>query len=279
MKKTLTRRNFLFKLLGTAGLFIGGMGYMHCVEPFHPQVSRTTLRWRNLPAELRGMTFVHLTDIHHSKVVSCAYIRKCVDTANELRPDFVFLTGDYVTHLPQYIKPCIEELSRLKAASGVFAVPGNHDYWTDIDLLSKCMHDAGITLLINQHVTVNMRGVDIAVVGLDDLWAGMPGIRKALAGIPPTTRKVLLMHNPDLFEELTQEKIEIILAGHTHGGQVCLPFLGSLVTPSRFGSRYSRGLFTIDETQMYVNRGIGMVVPAVRFLCPPEIAHFTVLDR
>ncbi len=278
MKKTLTRRHFLYKFLGTAGLFIGGMGYAHYVEPFHPQVSRTTLYWDKLPAELRGLTFVQLTDIHHSNVVSCSYIRKCVDTVNILKPDFVFLTGDYVTHSPKFIKPCVEELSRLKAPLGIFAVPGNHDYWTDIDLLSKSLKDAGISLLINQHETVTVRGVELTIIGLDDLWAGMPNVQKAMTGIPLNARKVLLMHNPDLFEELAPGRIEIILAGHTHGGQVRLPFLGSLVTPSRFGSQYAKGLFTRDGSTMYVNRGIGMVIPAVRFLCPPEIAHFTVLD-
>jgi predicted MPP superfamily phosphohydrolase len=277
MKKTISRRHFLFKLLGTAGIIAGGVGYAHCVEPFHPQISRTTLRWEKLPPELAGMTFVQLTDIHHSNVVGRAYIRKCVDTVNSLRPDIIFLTGDYVTHSPEYIKPCVEELSRLSAPSGVFAVPGNHDYWTDIDLMSKCLDDAGIHLLVNRSCTAAVRGKELAIVGLDDLWAGMPNIRKAFNDVPAGAKKVLLMHNPDLIEDLSEQRTDIILAGHTHGGQVCLPFLGSLVTPSRFGSKYSKGLITKDGTAMYVNRGVGLVIPAVRFLCPPEIAHFTVL--
>ncbi|MDQ7822652.1 MAG: metallophosphoesterase [Candidatus Eremiobacteraeota bacterium] len=277
--KAFTRKKIVKGILAFTALLIAGAVFITCVEPFSLQITRHELIWEQLPEGLEGLTFTHLTDFHHGKVIPLGYIKKCVARSNALSPDLVFLTGDYVSRAPEYIAPCIEALSSLKSRYGVFAVPGNHDYWTDIATTRKEFARTGIHLLVNRSDTVTIKGASLAVIGLDDLWAGIPDMKTAAAGVSGPEKKILLMHNPDLFEEYAPLGFDLILSGHTHGGQVNIPFIGPPITPSRFGARYAAGLYRKDKSTLYVNRGIGMVSPPIRFFCRPELAFFTIRGK
>jgi uncharacterized protein len=271
MKKIISRRQFLLGAGAACGLLTGGAMYAGFVEPYHPVIRRLTISLPDLPEALAGLTCLHLTDIHHSKIISIGYISGCIEHAQELKPDIIFLTGDYVTGSRAFIVPCLEALARLESRYGIFAVPGNHDYWSDITLLSRTLKRLGIPFLVNRHVKLSIKGSSLYVAGIDDMWAGRPSLDDALAGIPDTEKKILLMHNPDLFESLPPGKCDLILSGHTHGGQVNIPFIGPPIIPSQFGRKYAGGLFNKNGSTMLVNRGLGMVSPGIRFNCPPEI--------
>ncbi len=274
-KSTLTRRQFLGFLSGVTGLTGAGGYYVRYVAPYNPEITRITLKPDNLPAGLSGLTFVHISDIHHSPVVSIDYIQHCVGMINDLRPDIIFITGDFISQSACFIAPCAEVLGGLKSPYGIFAVPGNHDNWIDTGELSGELLRHGIQMLVNEHACIQVKGDPLYIIGLDDFWTGWPRIDRAARGIPEGAKRIVLMHNPDLFEKISPGRYDLVLAGHTHGGQVNLPFLGALVVPSRFGRKYARGLFTLNGSTLYVNRGLGLATPAVRFMCPPEITLFS----
>lgn len=271
-----TRRQFLYGMIGLSGLgFLGGSGYIRFFEPYHPEINKTKLFWSELSLDLAGLTFVHLTDIHHGRDIGVDYIEKCVASVNNLCPDIVFITGDLVSGYSGFIKPCIDVLAKLKSRYGVYVVPGNHDYWSDIDLMAQEFKKSGIHFLINESYPIKIKNTTLEIIGLDDLWAGQPDIIKALKNVDPHAMKILLMHNPDLFPEISSNGINLILCGHTHGGQVCLPFVGPPIIPSRYGIKYAKGLYKNANCTMYVNKGIGLMPPPVRFMCKPEIAFFS----
>ena len=262
--------------------------YSTLIEPQSVGITRLDVSLEGLPAGLDGLTIAHLTDLHRSSLVSSDYLRRCIMRANALTPDVIVFTGDYLTHPrsrrgdivyghaqggAQLMADSAECLGRARARHGVFASLGNHDHWFDADLVSKLIERAGVTVLRNQSTTLTIRGAPLPVVGLGDLWTEGVDFRKAFAGIAGTP-SIVLMHNPDSFERWSQPGSHLILAGHTHGGQINLPVLGAPIVPSLYGQKYARGLFRRDNSLMYVNRGLGVVWPGVRFNCRPEIALF-----
>jgi uncharacterized protein len=275
MKKIISRRHFIYAAGAFCGLIVGGAGYAGFYEPYHPVITRLSIPVKDLPTAFEGLTCLHITDIHHGALIGIDYLERCMELAGRLEPDIILLTGDYVTGNPRYIVPCLELLAGLKSRYGTFAVPGNHDYWSDIKLMVKTFMRLDVEFLVNRHVTLDIRGSSLVIAGIDDLWAGMPSVDKALEGAHDEETKILLTHNPDLFERLVPGKFDLILAGHTHGGQVNIPFFGPPIIPSQFGRTYAQGLFRRKSSTMFVNRGIGMVSPGIRFNCPPEIAMIT----
>jgi predicted MPP superfamily phosphohydrolase len=285
----ISRRKFLKRLiLSTALAGAGGAFYSAVVEPRLVHVRRMRIPVQRLPKALDGLTIAHLTDLHRSRVISAEFLAKCIVMANGLSPDIMVFTGDYLTHhdhfgrlgdlflgerLPpaEFARQCAECMSRARAKHGVFASLGNHDHWFDANVVTKTIESAGIPVLRNENRTVQINGEPLAIVGLGDLWTEGVNITRAFRNVD-STFSIVLMHNPDSFEHWPREGSHLILAGHTHGGQVNIPLLGPPLVPSRYGQRYAHGLFVRGETHMYVNSGLGMIPPAVRFNCPPEIA-------
>jgi len=285
----LTRRQFIRRAFySTATLGLGGAAYSTLIEPHSVSVSHIPVLLPGLPRPLNGLTVAHLTDLHRSTLVSRQYLERCITRVNALKPDLVFFTGDYLTHgrsqRGQLIYGNRSEAEALAADSaaclgqararyGVFASLGNHDHWFDAYLVTKLIEHAGVPVLRNQFQTVSLHGVPLPIVGLGDLWTEGVDFQKAFGGVGDVP-SVVLMHNPDSFEHWPQAGTHLILAGHTHGGQVNLPLFGAPVVPSRYGQKYAQGLFRRDDTFMYVNRGLGVLWPGVRFNCRPEIAIF-----
>lgn len=250
-----------------------------------PEITETQVFLSRLPALHDGLKIVHLTDIHLSLFTSIEEVCRVVNLANLLEPDLVALTGDYVTYSPTYIWPVAQALGRLRARLGVYAVLGNHDFRAGADEVTRALEDHHIVVLRNAHCPLPLggspgakpkeHGVDTArsalwIVGVDDLWVAHPDLGKALRSIPRRDPKILLCHNPEAIGEAAQHGIDLMLSGHTHGGQVRLPLLRSLYR-SIPGERFIDGWNQLGGTQIYVSRGIGKVVVPVRVACPPEI--------
>lgn len=242
-------------------------------EPFMLTVERRAIGLQRLPQELDGFTIVQLTDIHHSPFTDREQIERAVKMANSLEPDIIALTGDYVSHDSAYIAPVAEMLGKLKARYGVYAILGNHDHWTDAALITDVFRLQGIKVLVNEGMRFEANGASFWLAGVDDTMVGLEDLPLALAGSKEEEMKLLLAHNPVILRRAARAKVDLVLSGHTHGGQVTLrPERDKQGRPRR---RMLRGLGKRFETQIYVSRGIGTVVLPVRYGCLPEVSHLT----
>ncbi len=277
---SMTRRSFLKRAgcLLAAGLLPGSVGYS-LYERHWLRVDRSTIAIPGLPRAFSGLRVGHLTDIHHGPWLGLSDVREAIELVRSLEPDMLVLTGDYVHRGEEYIEPVWEALSALEAPLGVCGVLGNHDQWEDEDLVKtrRLMRQAGVVDLTNRTVRVARRGQQLYVAGVGDLWTDEQRLAEALAGVPADAAVILLSHNPDYNEELNDRRVKLMLAGHTHGGQVVLPLLGALVTPSAHGRKYVGGLVRDGWKQVYVSRGVGMAVMPVRFNCRPEVGLLTLV--
>ena len=239
-------------------------------EPFMLSVEHHPIYLRRLPKVFEGFRIVHLSDIHHSPFTSREQIERAVEAANRLQPDIIALTGDYISHERQFAAPCAEVLGRLRARHGVFAVLGNHDHWTDAALITDLFRAEGITVLINQGMRFEQGGEAFWLAGVDDTMVGLEDLPLALAGSLGDEMKLLLAHNPIILRRAARAGVDLVLSGHTHGGQVTLRSERS--ASGRPRRRLLRGLGSQGETQIYVTRGLGTVVLPVRYGCPPEVS-------
>ena len=237
-----------------------------------PEITETDIHIRRLGAAYDGLKIVHLTDIHHSLYTPLEDVERAVKMANHLQPDLIALTGDYVTFSPTYIWPVAQVLGRLRARFGVFAVLGNHDFQVDADEMTSALKAHRIHVLRNSHFALNSRHDQLWLVGVDDLWWSADDLEGGMRHVPSHDPKILLCHNPVGIHMAAKHRIDLVLSGHTHGGQVRLPVVGDLYTRSKLGKRFIAGWNRLDGTQIYVSRGIGKVLVPVRVGCPPEIA-------
>jgi len=225
-----------------------------------------------LPKKLDGFRIVHLSDLHHSTFTSLDHIINAVNTANSLKPDMAVLTGDYVSHDASYIEPVARALGKLESEFGSFACLGNHDHWTDPELVAKALENAGITVLTNRGLRVEAYGASFWLGGVDDHMVGKVDLAAALRGSFPDEVKLLLAHNPIIFRQTVRAGVDLTFSGHTHGGQVKVRDPEKRILPRR---KLSSGLHKRKDSQIYITRGIGTVVLPVRFQCPPEVSLIT----
>ena len=239
-------------------------------EPYMLTIEHRPIYLRRLPEGFQSLRIVQLSDLHHSAFTSREQIARAVETANRLRPDIVALTGDYISHDRQYAAPCAELLGRLEARYGVFAVLGNHDHWTDAALITDLFRAEGITVLINEGIRFEHRNSAFWLAGVDDTMVGLEDLPLALAGSRKDEMKLLLAHNPIILRRAARAGVDLVLSGHTHGGQVTLRSERNAVGRPR--RRLLRGLGRQGDTQIYVTRGVGTVILPVRYGCPPEVS-------
>jgi predicted MPP superfamily phosphohydrolase len=281
-----SRRRFLTTSARVAtGAAAATLGWSLLAEPRWFDVTRRTFPVRGLHPELDGFRLVQLTDIHLGPFLSLGYVESVVRAANALGPDLIALTGDYVHDSPAYVRPVVAALAHLKATAGVVGVLGNHDWWEDGLLTQQEFRRAGIPLVDNARLflTPDRTIVDnpsdarggVCLAGVGDLWENRPRYDDALGGVPSDMPRLLLSHNPDVAEErgLTRGgyRVDLMLSGHTHGGQIRLPGLGTPVLPSRYGQKYASGLVQGPACPVYVSRGIGMAILPLRFRVRPEV--------
>lgn len=248
------------------GCFIWG----YLFEPYMITVSRITIHTDKLAHD--SLRIVHITDLHCD--VRPGPEELLVETVNELQADIVVFTGDAVNS-PEAIDLFRQTLSAMEAHIGKFAVRGNWDRDYDAELLYE---GTGFKLLENRIVSVEKGRAVIDLLGVD--YFKPEGTWQLLRHSHPDNFRVFLFHSPDLVESISNIGIDLYLAGHTHGGQVALPGYGALVTMSRYGKRYESGLYRLQDTVLYVNRGIGMESKfplRARFFSPPEVAVFDIV--
>lgn len=261
-----------------------GTAYTCLIEPFALKVSRLDLAFRKLSPEAPSIRVVQIADIHLERTTRRE--RKLVALVKSLQPDLILMTGDYLNHSYIGEETAIEHvrllIRELDAPYGVYAVPGT-PLIDPPEVIARIFDGLEVKMLENESVKVTIAGQEIHLVGVSctgDLEADRLRLKRALAAAPPGAFKILLCHMPDLMDEAVAHGIDLYLAGHTHGGQLRLPFYGAMVTSSNHGKRYEMGLFREGETYLYVSRGIGLEglsAPRARFLCPPEVTLFTLL--
>ncbi len=278
-----TRRQLLLGAsTGTAAAAVGGVaGYGALIAPQRIRVRRYSVAIDGLPASLAGLRVVQLSDTHYGPFITPGYLREVVDLANRLGPDLILLTGDYVHRTPRSIRPGIELFAGLRPGLATLAVLGNHDHWEGAASCRRVFDELGIPLLDNRRMFVTERGVTdaaperggLCVGGLADLWEDSPSFEAALGGVPADMPRILMSHNPDVAETAPAEvRVDLLVAGHTHGGQIRLPVVGAPLVPSRYGDKYAGGMCQGPRGRVLVSRGVGMSILPVRLGVPPEIS-------
>ena len=234
-------------------------------------VERLDVAIDGLAQALDGYRIAFLSDFHYSAVVPGWWVAGAVSTAMDLAPDLVLLGGDYLSHSVRYARPLIELLRPLAAPDGVFGVLGNHDHYVGAEQVRAALREAGVVELRNAHVVVRRGDAALAVAGVGDLQYDVIDFEAALAGVPGDAPRVVLSHHPDVFAHWpAEQRLDLMLSGHTHGGQAHLPVLGPPYVPSQFGFRYLAGHFREGARQLYVSRGVGVITAPFRWRCPPE---------
>ncbi|MBI4000043.1 MAG: metallophosphoesterase [Candidatus Omnitrophica bacterium] len=241
------------------------------IEPNWIQVTRLEIRDPKLAVSLEGVKIVHITDLHLTHGIGFRE-KRLIEKVNELKPDLIFITGDFFDDIDQ-VEPTKELIQSLSARIGIWGVPGNTDHISmHASEVVRALEPSGIRILVNQGQSVYTGvGKYFWLVGVDEPVYHHDKLGEALYGVPKNEPRLLLAHSPDIMDKASLEGINLVLAGHTHGGQVGIPFLVEL---SKYANRalYMKGLFKKGGTQLYVNRGIGMKTLPIRFLCRPEIA-------
>lgn len=267
----LSRRTFLqYGFCGGAAALLSS--YPFLIERNIVQVNRYRVPVAGLPPSFNGFTLAHLTDLHHGPLVSDAFIRNVVHKTNSLKADAIVCTGDYVhadntRNETDRVWPI---LSSLTAREGVYAVLGNHDHWADYDRSMSWLQRTGQD--VRHQCKAIYRGRErILIGGSGDYWEDELGIDKAFANSDRDDCRVLLSHNPDAIDTDFHTPVALVISGHTHGGQVVIPFLGPPKLPVK-NKRYSSGLISTRNTRLFISRGIGWAIYPVRFNCYPEIA-------
>ena len=239
-------------------------------EPYMLSVEHQPIHLPRLPKAFEGFRIVHLSDFHLGPFTSREQIERAVETANRLHPDIIALTGDYISHDRQFAAPCAELIGNLRARYGIYAVLGNHDHWTDAALITDLFRAEGITVLVNQGMRFELRGEAFWLAGVDDTMVGLEDLPLALAGARDDEMKLVLAHNPIILRRAARAGVDLVLSGHTHGGQVTLRSERSASARPR--RRMLRGLGHQGQTQIYVTRGLGTVILPIRYGSPPEIS-------
>jgi predicted MPP superfamily phosphohydrolase len=249
---------------------LGEMARAAVTEPFMLTIERQEIFLRRLPKRLDGLRIVHLSDFHYGPMVNPNHLKRAVQAANELRPDLIALTGDYISQDRAYAAPCAEVIGKLRARHGIYAVLGNHDHWTDADLIADLFRAEDIRVLINEGSRIDLHGETFWLAGVDDTMVGLEDLSLAMAGSRDDEFKLLLAHNPIILRRAARAGVDLVLSGHTHGGQVA--WRSETSRSGRPRRRLLRGLGRRGNTQIYVTRGLGTVVLPIRYGCPPEIS-------
>lgn len=258
-------------------------------EPNDPRLVQVELKLPRLPEAWDGVRIVQLSDLHYDQHFSVHPLRKAIDVVNRLEPDFIALTGDFITtaFLPSYrhpekhvmraIGPCVDLVGQLRSRMGTFAVLGNHDVASgqgNVRIILGSLAAKKIEVLRNHALPMERSGSRIWIAGVDDALVGTPDLDVALQPVPRDEPVILLAHEPDLAEHVARYPVDLQLSGHSHGGQVRLPLLGAAYLPE-MGQKFPMGLYRVGPLTLYTNVGLGTLGIPVRWNCPPEITLFT----
>jgi predicted MPP superfamily phosphohydrolase len=280
----ITRRDFL-KLMGVAALdilllAIGGVGYGYLMEPNWFKVDTIRLKLPRLTRRFSGLRVAQISDIHMGGWMNLERLQRAAELVLDQKPDVLLITGDFLIGRDlaaisqQTIQDLITGLSRLASSVPTFAVLGNHDYWIDVKTVRQVLSVCGISELTNTVFTLQREEERLHLCGVDDPWEGNARIDDVIAQLKDNSSAILLAHEPDYADvSAATGRFDLQLSGHSHGGQVVLPWIGPPILPY-MGRKYPSGLYKIGGMFQYTNRGIGMARLPLRINCPPEITLF-----
>jgi uncharacterized protein len=257
-----------------AGVIVAVLGAVSALRQ-RPRICARDVFIRGLPEAFDGYRVVQMSDLHCGPFVQGPRVAEWVSAANRLKPDLVVVTGDFIASGSAFVPVVAAALAKLSASDGVFASMGNHDYFTDGEALVNALERAGVSVLRNRGVEIVRGGAAIYLAGVDDTWTRRHDVGKAVSGRAPGIPVVLLAHDPSLFPEAARHGVDLTLSGHTHGGQLGLPFLARRLNLARLMTRFTSGLYQAGSSTLYVNRGLGTTGPPVRLGVAPEIAVLT----
>ena len=277
-----SRRKLIRAALASFLLFIlACLGWGFFIEPNRLVVQQATIQIDNWPKELSGLRIAMIGDIHTGgPFIDDNKLHKIVELANQQNPDLIVLLGDYMSPNSWHshrVEPEVTAaaMKNLRAPLGVYTVLGNHDWWYNGGKVRRAFEDNGIPVLDDEVAEIKWRDKSFWLAGLADLWTRPQHISDTVAKVPPGATVIALTHNPDIFPNLPRS-VPLLLAAHTHGGQVSLPLIGTPIVPSRFGPKYTRGHVFENDHHMYVTSGIGTSIMPIRFRVTPEIVILTV---
>ncbi|MCF8720971.1 putative MPP superfamily phosphohydrolase [Nitrospina gracilis Nb-211] len=293
--KPIPRRSFLKGMLGVFAVSGAGVGQGYAgTWSSNIRLERVKITIQNLPPAFRGFTIGLLSDLHSSPIVSKGHLQSAAELLMTAKPDMIALTGDFIGHTfhfpgepphgfePEYIMNIVEAFSGLEAPHGIYGVLGNHDYWSGPEAMEMLEREFergfGVQWLRNRNTRLERGGASIMLAGVDDYWQTTCSPGEALKDIPEEMVRILLSHNPEVNEILyPSHRVDLILSGHTHGGQIKLPFIGAPFQAGVRKRKYMEGLAWDGERQTYVTRGVGHLVVPIRLLCPPEVSLITLV--
>ena len=280
-KPRITRRRFLqLSGLGAAGVLVYSGEY----ERHRLEITHRTVELTRLSPALDGLRIAQLSDFHYEQYTEAFFVRRVIEEVNRLAPDLVVMTGDYVSEGPmphaygaKSSYPCAEILAGIHCAQR-WSVLGNHDAAVGPEIVTDALQTHGLPVLANAHVPFERNGARLWIGGVKDIGKCHPDLDLAAPrGLQTANEPVILLgHEPDYADEVSKHGgVDLMLAGHSHGGQVRLPFVGALYTPP-LAHKYVEGLFHLENgLQLYVNRGIGTVELPLRLNCRPELTLLT----
>jgi predicted MPP superfamily phosphohydrolase len=277
--RTITRR----RLLQVAGLTVAGTAVYSCEFARHAiEHVALPVAIRNLPGEFHGFRIVQISDIHYKEFTERFFLDRIIREVNALVPDLILMTGDFITHGPPRSTPEKDIHGVAEALRGLscpqrIACLGNHDSAVGMEFVAGILRAHGTPVLINQYMAIERGGDRLWIGGVEDPATSRPDLALATPRNPGAPL-ILMAHAPDYADEVVRHpdggKVDLILSGHSHGGQIRLPFVGPLVLPP-MGKKYVEGHFQFGPMQLYVNRGLGAVSVPFRLNCPPEITTIT----
>ena len=283
----LTRRDFLKMLkagaINLAALALGGVGYGLVAGPAHYTVETVSLKLPRLPREFAGLRIAQISDIHMGSWMNLDRLQQAADLVLAQKPDLLLLTGDFLfghnfneaSH--GHLKDLGTILAPLAAELPSFAVLGNHDYWTNSEAVREMLSACKINDLTNTVFTLTRGSENFYLCGVDDVWEGTVRLENVLSQLTDNSAAILLAHEPDFADTSAETgRFDLQVSGHSHGGQVVVPYYGPPILPL-LGKKYHSGLYKVREMFQYTNRGLGTGALPVRFNCPPEITLF-ILD-
>ncbi|MBI5234028.1 MAG: metallophosphoesterase [Deltaproteobacteria bacterium] len=265
----ITRRNFL-KFAVSLGMAVG---YPVFIERYIILTNTYRIPVPNLPPAFTGLRIAQLTDLHYGNLVPLSLIRHVVKRVNALRPDMIVCTGDYVheKNSATQIDTVWPVLSGLSASTGVYSVLGNHDHWADTDRSDYWLRRSG-QYLRHKVARIERHGQSLWLAGAGDLREDHRGLDGLINRIPASDCRIVLAHNPDTADTEYLSRIDLMISGHTHGGQVNIPFIGAPILPVK-NKEYSSGLkLSPRGCKVFISKGVGWAMCPVRFNCFPEIA-------
>lgn len=237
---------------------------------------------KDIPNSFIDKKILFISDIHCNEYYTPADVADLVKLANRMKPDIIVLGGDNTNADTTYSTSFFKEISNLKAAYGVYSVLGNHDYWEDLELIKKGINQCGFNVCDNVSYWIYEGADSIKIGGVGDMWEEEQILERTIYDVSSNDFCILLSHNPDFIEEINTDKVDLMLSGHTHGGQVTIFGLYAPIMPSAWkphlkntGQKYRYGWKELNGVQLYVTTGVGMGKFPFRFFAPPEIVEIT----